>query len=76
MSTDIQTARPHERVVNVIRKMGDKQVRRMPVVGENGNLLGIVSMGDIAVETQADSELANALEEISQEPSFWGRIFS
>ena len=75
MSTDVHTARPHERVVDVIRKMGDKQVRRIPVVNEGGELLGIVSMGDVAVETEADVELAEALEDISRESSFWGKLF-
>ena len=76
MSTDVHTARPNERVVDVIRKMGDKQVRRIPVVNENGNLLGIVSMGDIAVETESDRELAEALEDISRESSFWRKLFN
>ena len=75
MSTDVHSARPHERVVDVIRKMGDKQVRRIPVTNENGNLIGIVSMGDIAVETEADRELADALEDISRGSSFWGKLF-
>ncbi|HEV2826866.1 MAG TPA: CBS domain-containing protein [Pyrinomonadaceae bacterium] len=75
MSTDVHTARPHERVVDVITRMGDKQVRRIPITNENGNLLGIVSMGDVAVETEADRELADALEDISRESSFWGRLF-
>lgn len=75
MSTDVYSARPHERVVDAIRRMGDKQVRRIPITNENGNLLGIVSMGDIAVETEADRELAEALEDISRESSFWGRLF-
>jgi CBS domain-containing protein len=75
MSTDVYTARPPERVVDVIKKMGDKQVRRIPVVSESGNLLGIVSMGDSAVETEADRELADALEDISRESSFWGKLF-
>lgn len=75
MSPDVHTARPHERVVDVIRRMGDKQVRRIPITNENGNLLGIVSMGDVAVETEADRELAEALEDISRESSFWGRLF-
>ncbi len=75
MSTDVHTARPHERVVDVIQKMGDKQVRRIPVANENGTLLGIVSMGDIAVETEADRELADALEDISRESSFWSKLF-
>jgi len=44
-------------------------------VNENGNLLGIVSMGDIAVETEADRELADALEDISRESSFWSKLF-
>ncbi len=75
MSTDVHTARPHDRVVDVIRKMGDKQVRRIPVVNENGKLLGIVSMGDVAVETEADRELSDALEDISKGSSFWGKVF-
>jgi CBS domain-containing protein len=76
MTTDVSTARPHDRVVDVLRKMGDKQVRRIPVVSENGNLRGIISMADVAVETEADRELGAALEDISRESSFWGKIFS
>ena len=76
MSSDVHTVRPHDRVVDVLRKMGDKQVRRIPVVSENGNLRGIISMVDVAVETEADSELGAALEDISRESSFWGKIFS
>jgi CBS domain-containing protein len=75
MSTDVHTARPHDRVVDVLRKMADKQVRRIPVVSENGNLRGIISMADVAVETEADRELGAALEDISRESSFWGKIF-
>jgi len=76
MTTDVHTARPNDRVVDVIRKMGDKQVRRIPVVGEENRLIGMISMRDIAVETEADQELADALEDISKGSSFWQRIFS
>lgn len=75
MSVDIHTARPNDRVVDVIRKMGDKQVRRIPVVNENGYLVGIISMADVAIETRQDRELAEAIEEISKGSSFWNRIF-
>jgi len=75
MTTSIQTARVNDRVVDVIRKMGDKQVRRIPVVGENGYLRGIISMADVALETEEDRELAHAIEDISQGSSFWSRIF-
>jgi CBS domain-containing protein len=75
MTVDITTAHPNDRVVDVIRKMGDKQVRRIPVVNENGYLVGMISMADIALETRQDRELAEALEEISKGSSFWNRIF-
>ena len=75
MSTDIHTARPNDRVVDVIRKMGNKQVRRIPVTNETGYLSGMISMADIAVETHEDHELAEAIEEISKGSSFWHRIF-
>ena len=75
MTTDIHTARPNDRVIDAIRKMGDKQVRRIPVVDDNNNLLGIISMADVALETEEDRELAEALEEISSGSSFWNKIF-
>ena len=75
MSVDITTAQPNDRVVDVIRKMGDKQVRRIPVTNEHGYLVGMISMADIALETRHDRELAEAIEEISKGSSFWNRIF-
>jgi len=75
MSTDIHTASPNDRVVDVIRKMGNKQVRRIPVVNDNGYLVGMISMADVAIETPEDRELSDALEEISKGSSFWNRLF-
>jgi CBS domain-containing protein len=76
MTTDLHTVRPNDRVIEAIRKMGDRQVRRLPVVDREGSLRGIISMADVALETEADRELAEALEEISSGSSFWNRIFS
>ncbi len=75
MSVDIYTAKPNDRVVDVIRKMGNKQVRRIPVINDNGYLVGNISMADLALETQQDRELAEALEDISKGSSFWNRLF-
>ena len=75
MSVDIHTAKPNDRVVDVIRKMGDKQVRRIPVVNDNGYLVGMISMADVALETRQDRELSEAIEDISKGSSFWNRIF-
>jgi CBS domain-containing protein len=71
MTTEIYTAMPDDRVYDAVRKMGDKQVRRVPVVDDGGNLQGIISMADIALETEDDKELAEVLEEISSGASFW-----
>ena len=75
MSVDIYTAKPNDRVVDVIRKMGDKQVRRIPVTNDNGYLVGNISMADLALETRQDRELGEALEDISKGSSFWNRLF-
>ncbi len=44
--------------------MGDNQIRRLPIV-ENGNIVGIVSLGDLAVKTNNDMEAGKALSSIS-----------
>jgi CBS domain-containing protein len=75
MTTDLHTAQPNDRVIDAIRKMGDKQVRRIPVVDRDGSLRGIISMADVALETEEDRELADALEEISSGSSFWSKVF-
>lgn len=75
MTAEVHTAQPNDRVIDAIRKMGDKQVRRIPVVDRDGTLRGIISMADVALETNDDRELAEALEEISSGSSFWNRIF-
>ena len=75
MSVDIHTVRPNDRVVDVIRLMSNKQVRRIPVVNENNYLVGMISMADVATEVEDDRELGEALEEISKNTSFWNRVF-
>ncbi|HEX5708895.1 MAG TPA: CBS domain-containing protein [Pyrinomonadaceae bacterium] len=75
MTSEVHTAQPNDRVIEAIRKMGDKQVRRIPIVDRDGTLRGIISMADVALETEDDHELAEALEEISSGTSFWNRVF-
>lgn len=75
MTAEVHAAHPNDRVIDAIRKMGDKQVRRIPIVDRDGVLRGIISMADVALETNDDRELAEALEEISSGHSFWNRIF-
>ena len=73
MTTEIFAVRPDDFVFEAIRMMGDKQVRRVPVVGDNGTLAGIISMADIALEMEDEREIAEALEEISSGSGFWSK---
>ena len=73
MTTEIFSVRPDDFVFEAIRMMGDKQVRRVPVVGGDGALAGIISMADIALEMEDEHEIAEALEEISSGRGFWSK---
>lgn len=73
MTTELFTVSPDDFVFEAIRLMGDKQVRRIPVVGENGQLEGIIAMADVALETEDELEIAETLEEISSGSSFWNK---
>ena len=57
-STDVATLAPDQDVGEAIRLMREKHVRRLPVV-EGGRPVGIVSLGDLAVERDPDSVLAD-----------------
>ncbi|MEO7673362.1 MAG: CBS domain-containing protein [Pyrinomonadaceae bacterium] len=71
MTTEIFSVKPDDFVFEAIRLMGDKQIRRVPVINENGELAGIIAMADIALEMEDEREIAETLEEISSGSSFW-----
>ena len=66
MSDDVITCTPGESVVEAIHKMGEHQIRRIPVCDNNGRLRGIIAMADVALEAENDQEIAQALEQISR----------
>lgn len=51
-------------VEEAARIMSEHQIRRLPIV-EGDKLVGIVSLGDLAVNTQSSDEAGQALEDIS-----------
>jgi CBS domain-containing protein len=52
-------------VHDAVRIMSERQVRRLPVV-ENNNLVGIVALGDLAVESILVDNAGEALSNISE----------
>lgn len=47
MSRDVGACRPGDDTSRVERLMSERQIRRVPVVSEEGNLVGIVSLADL-----------------------------
>ena len=73
MTTEIFSVKPDDFAFEAIRLMGDKQVRRIPVVDDSGALAGIIAIADIALEMEDEREIAETLEEISSGSAFWSK---
>ncbi|MPZ72888.1 MAG: CBS domain-containing protein [Nitriliruptorales bacterium] len=57
-SGDILTVAPTDTAAEAVQRMREAAVRRVPVV-EEGRAVGVVSIGDLAIELDADSALAD-----------------
>jgi CBS domain-containing protein len=66
MSEGIAWAYEDDSVEQAAMIMSERQVRRLPVVDRDKRLVGIVALGDIAVESSEIRPAAQALSEISR----------
>jgi CBS domain-containing protein len=64
-STRLVTVDPQQDLDEALRMMAKHQVRRLPVVEEDGRLVGVVAQADIAREGD-DSRTGQLVEEISK----------
>ncbi len=64
MSSKVISVSPDTDIHEAANIMGENQIRRLPVV-ENGKLVGIVAIGDLAVRNIYEDEAGHALGEIS-----------
>jgi CBS domain-containing protein len=58
MSADVKYCYEDQAVEEVARNMADIQVRRLPVVNRDKRLVGILSLGDLAVRANCDTDEA------------------
>ena|SRR5919109_3515092 len=65
MTTDVKYCFDDQDLEEVTAKMGDIQVRRLPVLNRDKRLVGIIALGDIA-KVQASNETGAALGRISR----------
>jgi CBS domain-containing protein len=65
-STDLVTLDPEQELGEALRLMAQHQVRRLPVVEEDGRLVGVVAQADVAQEGD-DQQTGQLVERISQD---------
>jgi CBS domain-containing protein len=68
MSTDIHTSAPDDSVNDIMALMGSEQIRRIPIVDERGDVVGIIAQADIVLEANDNKKAEKTVEKIS-EPS-------
>jgi len=64
MTSQVTTVGPDADLKAASATMSEKKIRRLPVV-ENNQLVGIISLGDVATSAMHDVEVSSTLAEIS-----------
>jgi CBS domain-containing protein len=64
-STDLITVDPEKDLDEAVRLMAQHQVRRIPVVEEDGRLVGVVAQADVARQAD-DRQTGDVVQQISQ----------
>ncbi|MGZ5444869.1 MAG: CBS domain-containing protein [Thermoanaerobaculia bacterium] len=68
MTRNVRSVREDSTVNEALELMSNAEIRRVAVVNNNDELVGIVSIGDIASQGNQDSRVGKAVEEISEAP--------
>jgi CBS domain-containing protein len=65
MTSNPVIASPSTDIQDAARIMSERQIRRLPVV-DNNSLVGMISLGDLAVEPKLEQSAEEALKNISE----------
>ncbi|HYX46217.1 MAG TPA: CBS domain-containing protein [Sphingomicrobium sp.] len=64
MTSDVKTCRVDDDLDRVLERMAEEQVRRMPICSGSGEIVGIISVGDLAERDPDKDEVTEALKDI------------
>ncbi len=67
MTRKLVTCRADDNVEKAMNAMAQYQLRRIPVVGENMKLVGIISQADVATRVDEPDKTGEVVKEISQQ---------
>ena len=68
MTKNVRAVKEDDTVSDVLNVMSSTQVRRVPVVNDRNEIVGIVSMKDLAETGNQDGKIGQAVEQISTAP--------
>jgi CBS domain-containing protein len=66
MSAEVKYCYEDQTIEEVTRNMGEQRIRRLPVLTREKRLVGILSLGDLAIDESAQDEAGEALGGISR----------
>jgi len=66
MTRDVRYCYEDEDLRHVTQNMGDQQIRRLPVIDRDKRLVGIISLGDVAMSSDGRAATGEALTGISR----------
>ena len=69
MTKNVRSIKEDSTINDALQVMSNAQIRRVPVVNNNNEIIGIVSMKDIATESRESGKVGKAVEEISEGPA-------
>lgn len=66
MTSDVVSVQPDDDINRAMQLMAQHQVRRIPVVDGNNNLVGIIAQADVATLVEQPGKVAAVVERISE----------
>jgi CBS domain-containing protein len=66
MTKNVRSIKEDSTIDDALQVMKGAEVRRVPVVNNNNEIVGIVSIGDIAKESRQTGKVGQTVEDISQ----------
>jgi CBS domain-containing protein len=64
--SSLATAKTNDSVEDVMKVMGKEQVRRIPIVNENNEVVGVISQADVVRKADNDVRAERTIEKISE----------
>ena len=66
MTRDVASCLSDDTMEKAVERMEERQVRRLPIIDDDGRLVGIIAQADLAIRVHDRGLVAEFLEEVSE----------